>query len=146
MAEKLMERVQREALLIWAEEQAELKRNYTRDNVRTWLLHWHGVCLEAKRSLVWAMIHADLQQALARQNTNLRDLFELYCCLQFDEDEVCEICGWKHATFERHWRMLVSRVYQTLSDRQVHSVLVRQKKQTAGAYIQLTDLPVKNKV
>lgn len=151
-----MKQVEREALLIWQQleqkslrvwqdEQLEASRQYTRENVRMWMLHWRGVCSEARKSFAWSDVKNDIEHAISCLNRPLQDLFDFYCVLECDEDEVCEKLRWKPQYFTRSWRMLVDKTYAILSDRRVRQVS-ELRKQANNPYIQVTDLPVKLKL
>lgn len=105
----------------------ESDSRYVRDNVITWLLHWHEFNQLGGCSLSWARARADMQIAVELLSPGLRDLFELYCVLGYSQDDVQYVFGWQSSkTFSRQWRLLVYKICKQIMCRNVSMGLCKR--------------------
>jgi hypothetical protein len=122
----VMSRVNGEVEQIWGDSSSHAttslgdgSKRYSSGNVDTWLLHWHLFSQEADHKLPWALVRADILQAISKMPRRIQEFFEYYCVLGYDFEEISEITGCKVSSCRYYWSKLKSSLMRILNDQRI---------------------------
>lgn len=131
---ELMNRVNAEVEQLWGDEpipggfqQRSLgdgTKRYNRNNIETWLIHWHLFSQECDQRLPWAMLRADILKAIEKMPQSYQDFFDYYCVIGCDYEEIAQLMECKISTLHYYWWAIRKTLYRLLNDRHIvnHSV------------------------